>query len=274
MPDHALSSMTDAPFDRIRREDEHGEYWTGRDLMGPMEYLRWEKFADVIEKAKTSLALVQGVEQAEHHFAIWGRDGGRWGNQRLDDYRLTRFGAYLVAMAGDDTKKAVAEARIYFAVKTREAEVAPTRQLPRSYAEALRELAGEVEAHEQTKARVIELEPDAARARQTLDADGLSLVRTVAKRFGIKEKALREFLYAEKILIRGGSCHNEPMARYVQGGHFEVKATHIETHPDLPAQLKSTTYVTPKGEALIWKRLYEAGYVSTPVMPPEQLQFT
>lgn len=88
-----------------------------------MVYLRWEKFAEVIEKAKASLALVQGADEAERHFAAWGSDGGRWGNQKIGDYRLTRFGAYLTAMAGDDTKSAVAHARVYFAVRAREAEL-------------------------------------------------------------------------------------------------------------------------------------------------------
>lgn len=120
------------------------------------------------------------------------------------------------------------------------------------------------------QAQVRELEPDAARARQTLDAGGLSLVRTVAKRFGIKETALRQFLYAERLLIRGGSSHNEPYARYVQSGHFEVKTTMVEVDPDRPPEAKNTTYVTPKGEALIWKRLFDAGYVTSPHMPALQ----
>jgi hypothetical protein len=29
-------------------------------------------------------------DQAEYHFGISRSDGGRWGNQKLDDYRLTR----------------------------------------------------------------------------------------------------------------------------------------------------------------------------------------
>ena len=112
------------PFETIRRVDAYGrEYWVGRDLQPLMEYSRWEDFDTVIEKAKSSLALVQGPEQAEHHFGTCRSDGGRWGNQQLDDYRMTRFGAYLVALAGDATKPAVAHARIYFAVKTREAEL-------------------------------------------------------------------------------------------------------------------------------------------------------
>jgi DNA-damage-inducible protein D len=117
---------TQTPFDQVKRLDEHGkEYWTGRDLQPLMDYGQWVKFAAVIEKAKASLAIVEGRDAAEHHFPKRESEGGRWGNQRIDDFRLTRFGAYLTAMAGDDTKQAVAEARIYFAVKTREAEVRP-----------------------------------------------------------------------------------------------------------------------------------------------------
>jgi hypothetical protein len=90
-----------------------------------MEYSRWEDFATVIEKAKDSLALVQGDEQAGHHFREMPEviPGGRWGKQTVGSYRLTRFGAYLTAMAGDDTKTAVAHARVYFAVRAREAEL-------------------------------------------------------------------------------------------------------------------------------------------------------
>ncbi len=148
--------------------------------------------------------------------------------------------------------------------KTGRYEVAPQLdelEVARRYVAAL-------EDKRTLQARVAELEPDAARARQTMNTDGLSLVRTVAKRFGIQEKSLREFLYAEKLLIRTGASRNEPYAAHVQAGHFEVKTTVVDVSPDLPPQSRSTTYVTPRGEALIWKRLHEAGYVTSRTMPP------
>jgi hypothetical protein len=113
-----------SPFERIRRLDAYGrEYWLAREVQPLMDYSRWEDVAAVVEKAKASLALVQGDDQANHHFATCRSDGGRWGNRKLDDYKLTRFGAYLTAMAGDGAKEAIAHARVYFATKTREAEV-------------------------------------------------------------------------------------------------------------------------------------------------------
>ncbi|MET8334339.1 RhuM family protein [Streptosporangium canum] len=128
MPENTIalpgSPASGSPFDAIRHVDAYGrEYWLGREMQPLMEYSRWEKFAEVIEKAKASLALVKGADQANHHFTVWGSDGGRWGNQKLDDFQMTRFAAYLAAMAGDDTKPAVAHARVYFAVRAREAEL-------------------------------------------------------------------------------------------------------------------------------------------------------
>lgn len=115
-----------SPFDRIRRVDAFGrEHWSGRDLQPLMEYSRWEDFASVIANAEASLALVHGDDQAEHHFREEPEviKGGRWGTQKVASVRLTRFAAYLTAMAGDDQKQAVAEARIYFAVMTRTGEL-------------------------------------------------------------------------------------------------------------------------------------------------------
>ena len=122
----AESSGGSSPFDRIRHVDTYGrEYWTGREMQPLMEYAQWAKFAAVIEKAKASLALVQGEAAAQDHFSQTGNMVriGSGAERETQDYRLTRFGAYLTAMAGDDTKQAVAHARVYFAVRAREAEL-------------------------------------------------------------------------------------------------------------------------------------------------------
>ena|SRR5947209_12895862 len=53
------------------------------------------------------------------------------GSQReVTDYHLTRYGCYLVAMNSDPRKAEVSQAQTYFAVKTREAEMAQEGSRP------------------------------------------------------------------------------------------------------------------------------------------------
>lgn len=121
-----------SPFDRIRHVDTYGrEYWLGREMQPLMGYPQWVKFEPVIEKAKTSLAIVQGEAAAQNHFSRMGKmvPIGSGAEREVPDFRLTRFGAYLTAMAGDDTKEAVAQARVYFAVRAREAELGAITEL-------------------------------------------------------------------------------------------------------------------------------------------------
>ena len=112
----------ESPFERIKQAREDGtEFWSARDLMPLLGYEKWERFADSIGRAMASAANQgQAVEQAFSRC----REEGTGGRPR-EDYELSRFAAYLVAMNGDPRKTKVAEAQAYFAIKTREAEVAP-----------------------------------------------------------------------------------------------------------------------------------------------------
>ena len=169
-----------SPFDTIRRVDERGEHWMARELMALMHYGRWDAFAAIIEKAKVSLALVQGNEQAASNFLHVKKNSGGPGRPS-EDYRLTRFASYLTAMAGDDTKEAVAEARIYFAVRTREAETAPARYaLPRSFAEALELAARQAREIEAQTAELAAITPAAEAWDVLASAEGDWSVREAA----------------------------------------------------------------------------------------------
>lgn len=126
------SGQGQSPFDAIMQTDAEGEYWCGRDLSVMMQYTEWRNFAEVISKARDALALVQGEAAAQDHFVAINRmvPLGSGAQRSVPDYRLTRFAAYLVAMAGDDTKEAVAHARIYFAVRTGKRKLQRHRPLP------------------------------------------------------------------------------------------------------------------------------------------------
>ncbi|WVX88606.1 antirepressor [Gordonia phage CheeseTouch] len=114
-----------SPFDAIRRTRDDGtEYWTARALMGVMTYPTWQHFEPVIERAMAA-ARNQGYDVDTLFTVNREKSGGR----PRTDYHLTRFAAYLVAMNGDPRKPEVAAAQAYFAIKTREAEMAPAVDL-------------------------------------------------------------------------------------------------------------------------------------------------
>jgi len=112
-----------SPFDALMRHDGQGEHWLGRDLMGPLDYDKWERFAQAIERARVSIAA-SGHDPDVHASRL--REAS--GRTERANYRLTRYGAYLAAMNGDVRKVAIAGAQAYFAAKAREAEVAEQRR--------------------------------------------------------------------------------------------------------------------------------------------------
>lgn len=111
-----------SPFDSIRRTDEQGEYWLARDLMPMLGYPRWSDFKDVIDKAKTSCENTGNVV-TEHFSGLFLKNPSSKQGRHYQDFRLSRYASYLVAMNGDPRKPEIAAAQSYFAIKTREAEV-------------------------------------------------------------------------------------------------------------------------------------------------------
>ncbi|WP_087485522.1 phage antirepressor KilAC domain-containing protein [Brachybacterium massiliense] len=111
----------ESPFDAIKRTRPDGaEFWSARDLMPLLGYSAWRNFEVPLERARKS-AEAQGHVVAEH-FA--GSRKVASSGPSMADFQLSRFAAYLVAMNGDPNKSEVAAAQAYFAIRTREAEVA------------------------------------------------------------------------------------------------------------------------------------------------------
>jgi DNA-damage-inducible protein D len=257
-----------SPFDAIRHEDENGDFWTGRQMQILMGYARWEDFSVVIEKAASALALVQGPEVAEHHFRHLPEviGGGRWGKQTVASFRLTRLGAYLTAMAGDDTKDQVAQARVYFAARTREAELSsppPLPEIPRTFAAALRLAADRAEEAEALKAEleqkaavVLELEPKAAAHDRLIESGGDRLIRVVAAELGVKEHWLRTRLLSWGWIYRKSlDCGAQGYYRYAeQAENFTVKEREAP-HNTRDGCWHPTLMVTPRGREAIRHKL-------------------
>jgi hypothetical protein len=111
-----------SPFDALRHVDTRGEYWLARELMTPLGYARWERFADAIERA--IVALNANDEDPSDHIAGAAKivKTGH-GQKSIPDYRLSRYGVYATIQGADPRKPEIAAAWAYFRVRTREAEV-------------------------------------------------------------------------------------------------------------------------------------------------------
>lgn len=126
-----LQRRTDqSPFDAIRHIDPDGtEHWSARELMAHFGYARWGDVRDGIARARAAITNSLGETAAQDHIEadLHMIRTGKGATRTVDDYRLTRYGAYIWAMNGDPRKGEIAAAQTYFAVKTREAELEPAK---------------------------------------------------------------------------------------------------------------------------------------------------
>ncbi|MFA7092169.1 MAG: DNA damage-inducible protein D, partial [Arcobacteraceae bacterium] len=108
-------------------EDSIIEYWYARDLQKLLGYNSWDKFQNVILKAKISCEN-SGVE-VEDHFRQVGKmvQIGSEALREIEDIILTRYACYLIAQNGDSKKEPIAFAQTYFAMQTRKQELIEQR---------------------------------------------------------------------------------------------------------------------------------------------------
>ncbi|MET9702333.1 phage antirepressor KilAC domain-containing protein [Streptomyces griseus] len=212
--------------------DHYGEErWSARDLQQLAGYSKWQEFEKVIAKAKLAIHN-SGMEPLDHFTgARKVISGGRWGRQEVDDYRLTRFGAYQVALNGDSSKPQIAAAKTYFAFKTREAELATTAPAVPDTPEAHLALAQNyLAAATELVATKKELEiaaPKAGKWDAFLNAEGLCGMTELADLLRTNVRALTGWLVDEDIFRKQTSRHgggrNMPRKSYQDAGQFVVK---------------------------------------------------
>ena len=111
-------------FEDIKHIDENGiEYWYARKLQIVLQYTRWEKFSNVIEKAKN--ACKNSGYTIDEHFHQVGKTIKMPKNAEkvIIDYKLSRYACYLTVQNSDPSKEVVALGQTYFAIQTRKQEL-------------------------------------------------------------------------------------------------------------------------------------------------------
>ncbi|MFA7309219.1 MAG: BRO family protein [Patescibacteria group bacterium] len=93
-------------------------FWWASDFMAMLGYENMTAFRKVIDRA-TNAFISLGVKHYENIIAV-SRDIE---DKKIEDFKLTRFACYLVAMNGDPKKTRVAQAQAYFVEQTRKFEV-------------------------------------------------------------------------------------------------------------------------------------------------------
>ena len=255
---------SESPFDEIKQTRIDGsEFWSARDLMGALAYEKWQKFSGVIERAKTS-ARNQGAP-IENNFTASGKVSGARGPAQ-EDYELSRFACYLVAMNGDPRKPEVAAAQAYFAIRTREAEVAP-KQLtgPELVATALIEAQSMLEAKDR---KIAELAPRAEYVDTFVADDDLRIFRNVAKSIGVGEKELRQALLDHKWIYQESTTRwsnskqeKETVYRYSSFAQYAKYFVPVPIHeaPRFRGEVDHTLKITPAGAVAIARVLAKWG---------------
>lgn len=241
-----ITPFEKSPFDAIKIAGS--ETWSARDLMHVMGYSSWQKFETPLKRA-----MATAKNQGQPVETLFNRMVKNSGGRPAEDYLLTRYAAYLVAMNGDPKMHQVAAAQAYFAIRTREAETKTPAEMSRK--EILLLALEAEEKAERLAAENRELAPKAKAYDDFMGATGLFSVKKAADLLtsaGVKigRNTLFEKLSEIGWIYREGGAW-VPKEAYKKQGLITAKA---QTRPDysaiIPGARKLASpkiHLTPKG---------------------------
>jgi DNA-damage-inducible protein D len=120
-----INKHSESDFESIKHINEYGqEFWYARELQHVLEYANWQNFSKIISKAIIACETSNNV--VPDHFIEISKmvDIGSGAVRKQVDYELSRYACYLIVQNGDPKKEVIALGQTYFALKTREQELA------------------------------------------------------------------------------------------------------------------------------------------------------
>lgn len=245
-----------SPFDRIRHVRADGsEYWMAREVGSVMGYANWQNMREAVARAMAACVNSGSTVDSEFSQVVRLTEVSKLGTVEREDYELSRYASYLVAMNGDPRKSEVARAQAYFAIQTRVAEVTQeAAQLPKSFAEALQLAADQALAIERHAAQIAADAPKVQGWSDFLERESLLKVEDIARAIGTSHPKLRAFLQDQGILLKRPK--NAPRADWVRSKLAVVRLNGYVTPDGLEGK---TTLFTAEGVRLVGEMVRQAG---------------
>jgi DNA-damage-inducible protein D len=120
-----INSHSESDFESIKHINEFGqEFWYARELQKALGYTEWRNFLNAVNKAQITCE-VSGFNTSDHFVEVNKMVPlGSGAVRKQVDFELSRYACYLIVQTGDPKKEVIALGQTYFALKTREQELA------------------------------------------------------------------------------------------------------------------------------------------------------